>query len=81
MKSYSFIPDTLVLTSVLNLAASLRFTEHLLLCDSKTGIIIRMESIPARVKPREEITVSIRYLLIIFNRSWSSMLLIWYLAI
>lgn len=51
VKSFSFVSDTVVLTSLLNLAASLRFTKHLLLSDSKTGIIIRVESIPARVKP------------------------------
>lgn len=46
-------------------------------CDSKTGIIIRVESIPARVKPRKEITVRIRYLLMIFKRSWGSLFGIW----
>lgn len=54
VKSYSFISDSVVLlTSVLNLAASLRFTKHLLLCESNVGIIIRIESILARVKPRK----------------------------
>lgn len=70
VKNYSFISDTVVLTSVLNLAASLRFTEHLLLYDSRTGIIIRIESISARLKPRKEVRVSFCYLLIIFNRPW-----------
>lgn len=39
---------TLVLTTVLNLAASLRFTKYILPA-SKIGIITRMGSIPARV--------------------------------
>lgn len=68
LKSYSFISDTVLLTSVLNLAASLRFTEHLLLYDSKAGIIIRIKSFSARVKPSKKIRVSFCYLLIIFNR-------------
>lgn len=74
MNSYSFISYIGGLTSVLNLTALLRFRKHILLCDSKTEII-RVESIPARVNPQKEITVSIRYLLI-FNRSWGSMFLI-----
>lgn len=57
----------MVLTSVPNLAASLRFTKHLLLSDSKTGIIIRAESLPARVK-RKEITVFVISLFFIDHR-------------
>lgn len=50
VKSYSFISDTVVLTSALNPAASLRCTKHVP-CDSETGIIIKVESIPATVQP------------------------------
>lgn len=54
LKSYSFIYDTVGLVTVLNLEASWRFTKHLLLYDSKMGIINRVDSIPVRVKARKE---------------------------
>ncbi|EDL37158.1 mCG148282 [Mus musculus] len=50
----SFTCDTVGLPSVLNLAALLRIRKHLLLYDSRIGIISRIESIPARGKTRNQ---------------------------
>lgn len=50
----SFTCDTVGLPSVLNLAALLRIRKHLLLYDSRIGIISRIESIPVRGKTRNQ---------------------------
>lgn len=73
---FSFISDTKVSISVPNLAALLRLTKHFLPYDSKTGIMITMKPIGAGGKITER-NYSFCYLLIIFNRLWSSLFLFW----